>query len=228
VNIQTNDTVTSLGYNLSSDAAGGDGTTGPGGFLNATGDIRNTDPQLGPLQGNGGPTFTHALLTGSPAIDAGDPNFTPPPFYDQRGTPFVRVANGRIDIGSFEVQCLQQNGYWKNNPDAWQVSSLMLGGKTYTNAELLTILSTPTKGDASLILADQLIAAKLNIANGADGTPVTSTITNADLLLTGTPPFARKLPYKVKTSSSAGQAMVTDATTLDNYNNGLLTSGCGG
>src|SRR5262249_5604600 len=185
VNILTNDTVTSLGYNLSSDAAGGDGTTGPGGFLNATGDIRNTDPQLGPLQGNGGPTFTHALLTGSPAIDAGDPNFTPPPFYDQRGTPFVPVANGRIDIGSFEVQCLQQNGYWKNNTDAWQVSSLMLGGKTYTKAELLTILSTPTKGDASLILADQLIAAKLNIANGADGTPVTSTITHADSVLSG-------------------------------------------
>ena len=80
-------TVTSLGYNLSSDAAGGDGTTGPGGFLNATGDQRNTDPLLGPLQDNGGPTFTHALLAGSPAINAGDPNFdpnsfTPPLLYD--------------------------------------------------------------------------------------------------------------------------------------------------
>jgi hypothetical protein len=63
--------VMSLGYNLSSDAAGGDGTTGPGGFLNATGDLRNTNPNLGPLQDNGGPTFTHALLPGSPAIDTG-------------------------------------------------------------------------------------------------------------------------------------------------------------
>jgi len=59
---------------------------------------------LGPLQDNGGPTFTHALLTGSPAIDAGDPNFTPPPYYDQRGPGFARVVNGRIDIGAFEVQ----------------------------------------------------------------------------------------------------------------------------
>jgi hypothetical protein len=59
---------------------------------------------LGPLQDNGGPTFTHALLSGSPAIDAGDPNFTPPPYYDQRGPNFWRVRNGRIDIGSFEVQ----------------------------------------------------------------------------------------------------------------------------
>src|SRR5205823_6251427 len=64
----------------------------------------NTDPLLGPLQNNGGPTFTHALLPGSPAIDAGNPNFTPPPFYDQRGLGFDRVRNGRIDIGSFEVQ----------------------------------------------------------------------------------------------------------------------------
>src|SRR5205807_9137640 len=89
-------TVTSLGYNLSSDDAGGH-LTGPG-------DQINIDPMLGPLQDNGGPTFTHSLMPGSPAIDAGDPNFTPPPFYDQRGSSFWRVRNGRIDVGSFEVQ----------------------------------------------------------------------------------------------------------------------------
>jgi len=43
-------------------------------------------------------------LSGSLAINAGDPNFTPPPFFDQRGPGFDRVVNGRIDIGSFEVQ----------------------------------------------------------------------------------------------------------------------------
>jgi predicted outer membrane repeat protein len=89
-------TVTSFGYNLSSDDGGG--------YLTGPGDQINTDPLLGPLQNNGGPTFTHALLPGSPAIDAGDPNFTPPPFTDQRGCPFDRVFNGRIDIGSFETQ----------------------------------------------------------------------------------------------------------------------------
>jgi len=88
--------VTSDGYNLSSDDGGG--------FLTGPGDQINTDPMLGPLQDNGGPTFTHALLPGGPAIDAGDPNFTPPPFYDQRGPRFRRVFNGRIDIGSFEAQ----------------------------------------------------------------------------------------------------------------------------
>ena len=89
-------TATSLGYNLASDNGGG--------VLTGPGDQINTDPMLGPLQDNGGPTFTHALLPGSPAINAGDPNFTPPPFYDQRGPGFPRVVNGRIDKGSFEVQ----------------------------------------------------------------------------------------------------------------------------
>ena len=83
-------TVTSLGYNLSSDDGGG--------FLTAPGDQINTNPMLGLLQNNGGPTFTHALLVGSPAIDAGRPEF------DQRGPEFNRVVNGRIDIGAFEVQ----------------------------------------------------------------------------------------------------------------------------
>jgi hypothetical protein len=59
---------------------------------------------LGPLQNNGGPTFTHALLPGSPAIDAGNPSFTPPPNYDQRDCPFLRVFGSRIDVGAFESQ----------------------------------------------------------------------------------------------------------------------------
>jgi hypothetical protein len=89
-------TITSLGYNIASDNGGG--------VLTGPGDQINTNPMLGPLQDNGGPTFTHALLPGSPAINAGDPSFTPPPFFDQRGPGFNRVANGRIDKGSFEVQ----------------------------------------------------------------------------------------------------------------------------
>jgi len=85
-------TVISLGHNLSSDDASA--------FLNASGDQNGTDPLLGPLQNNGGSTFTHMLLAGSPAIDAG----APPLDYDQRGPSYPRVVNGRIDIGAFEVQ----------------------------------------------------------------------------------------------------------------------------
>jgi hypothetical protein len=91
-----NGVVMSLGYNLSSDDASG--------ILTGPGDQIRTNPILGPLQNNGGHTLVHALLPGSPAIDAGNPNFTPPPKFDQRGSGHARVVDGRIDIGSFEVQ----------------------------------------------------------------------------------------------------------------------------
>jgi hypothetical protein len=95
--------VISDGYNLTNDA-GVLNTNGGIGDFNALGDQINSDPLLGPLQDNGGPTPTHQLFAGSPAIDAGDPKFTPPPFFDQRGPGFNRVVNGRLDVGSFEVQ----------------------------------------------------------------------------------------------------------------------------
>ena len=90
--------VSSLGHNLDSD-----GTCN----LTATGDLSNTDPLLGPLQDNGGPTFTHTLLPGSPAIDAipleactdkdGNPITT-----DQRGV--LRPQGAACDLGAFEFQ----------------------------------------------------------------------------------------------------------------------------
>lgn len=86
--------ITSAGYNLSSDSTGPVGAT----------DRLNVNPRLGPLQNNGGPTFTRALLPGSPAIDAGNPSFSPPPEFDQRGSGFARIVNGHIDVGSFELQ----------------------------------------------------------------------------------------------------------------------------
>lgn len=120
-------------------------------------------------------------------------------------------------------QCPFSQGYWKNHADAWPVTSLTLGTETYTQAELLALLRAPVRGDASLILAHQLIAAKLNIANGSDPAPVSATIADADSLLSG---FAGKLPYHVRPSSPTGQAMVGDAGTLDSYNNGQMTPDC--
>ncbi|MCG8653202.1 MAG: hypothetical protein MI861_25400, partial [Pirellulales bacterium] len=75
--------------------------------ITGTGNLQNMDPKLGPLQNNGGPTPTHALLAGSPALNAGDPNAVAGvggvPQFDQRGTGFGRVDGGRVDIGAFEV-----------------------------------------------------------------------------------------------------------------------------
>ena len=95
----TTNTFVSKGYNLI-----GDG--------NATGAFNQTgvaDPGLGALADNGGPTQTHALLTGSPAIDKGPPSTScPPPDTDQRGV--TRPQDGDADatpvcdIGSFELE----------------------------------------------------------------------------------------------------------------------------
>jgi hypothetical protein len=57
-----------------------------------------SDPKLGPLANNGGPTLTMALLPGSPAIDAGNTSLAPAT--DQRG--FPRPAGPAADIGAFE------------------------------------------------------------------------------------------------------------------------------
>ncbi len=62
-------------------------------------DLPNTDPLLGPLADNGGGTFTHALLEGSLARDAGDDAACPPT--DQRGV--SRPQGPHCDIGSFEA-----------------------------------------------------------------------------------------------------------------------------
>lgn len=97
----------SVNYSLIGDASDSGITAGTG-----TGNHLNVDPRLGPLANNGGPTRTHGLLAGSPAIDAGNPAAAAGvggvPLYDQRGASFNRVIDGdgvnglRIDIGAVE------------------------------------------------------------------------------------------------------------------------------
>ncbi len=64
----------------------------------ASSDIISADPLLGPLAWNGGPTRTHALLPGSPAIDAASPDVAPD--FDQRG--MARPQGASFDIGAYE------------------------------------------------------------------------------------------------------------------------------
>ncbi|WP_025323329.1 choice-of-anchor Q domain-containing protein [Deferrisoma camini] len=94
-------TITSGGHNIDSRNSCG---------FAAAGDLVNTDPKLGPLADNGGPTRTRGLLAGSPALDAGDDGVCPAT--DQRG---VARTDGACDIGAVEgqvadVTCLQANG----------------------------------------------------------------------------------------------------------------------
>ncbi len=104
----------SVGGNLVGDSIGDSTNTGVNYISYRTSDIRDVDPRLDTLKLNGGTTPNHALLAGSPAIDAGlnalafDPFNGNPLLTDQRG--FRRIFDGNndgvavVDIGAFEVQ----------------------------------------------------------------------------------------------------------------------------
>jgi len=63
------------------------------------------------------------------------------------------------------------------------VNQLQLGNRTYNQQELLSILHQPVRGNGLISLAHQEIAAKLNIANGADDGCIAQTLAEADALI---------------------------------------------
>lgn len=90
-----------------------------------------------------------------------------------------------------EGGCTLTQGFWKthgpiptgNNVNEWPVTSLVLGSISYTDLQLQSILDKPAQGNGLVALAHQLIAAKLNVANGADDTDVAAAILAADNLI---------------------------------------------
>ena len=125
--------------------------------------------------------------------------------------------------------CTYTQGYWKthgpegcvagNNTNAWAATSLQLGTVSYTDLQLCSILNTPASGNGLIALAHQLIAAKLNIANGSDGTTIASSIAAADALIGGLtiPP--------VGSGSLASSSTSSLISTLTNYNEGATGPG---
>jgi hypothetical protein len=110
-------------------------------------DITGVDPKLGPLVDNGGETETHALLPGSPAIDAG---YSTEIFVDQRGYTrpvdiydIINVSDG-ADIGAYEFSATPL-------PEIWvSLTRLNFGGisgDTRTNSQYF---STGNSGGESL------------------------------------------------------------------------------
>jgi hypothetical protein len=142
--------------------------------------------------------------------------------------PFTKAGQCRIVInGSCTESCPLPQGYWKNNAGAWPVTSLKLGAVTYDQAQMLAILKkaagTGNKADASLILAAQLIGAKLNLLKGSGPCPIASTIAAADALIGN-----RVIPIqpRITPNTTEGANMTATAAVLGQYNNGLLTPGC--
>ena len=107
-------------------------------------------------------------------------------------TPIMTCAT--LDCGHASG-CTLTQGYWKthgavptgNNaytwPDTIKATGLQLGNLSYTAADLLAILNRPAAGNGLIALAHQLIAAKLNVAGGADPTVIVADIATADALI---------------------------------------------
>ncbi len=118
--------------------------------------------------------------------------------------------------------CTYTQGFWKTHSGAWPAGTIKLGNITYTSGQLLSIFNQPAGGNGLLILAHQLIAAKLNILQGADGSSVASTIASADALI------GNLVSPPVGGGSLSPSSVNALATTLDNFNNGLIGPGhCG-
>ena len=93
---------------------------------------------------------------------------------------------------SFTCECEEEEycnftpGYWKNHPESWPVTSLEIGGMTYTMAQLMDIFDLPTVKDMTIKLAHHLIAAKLNVLSGSYN-DIQDAIDDADNFLTDHP-----------------------------------------
>jgi hypothetical protein len=106
-------------------------------------------------------------------------------------SPFSTTQKCSTDACSESGGCTYTQGHWKthgpiptgNNVNEWPVISLTLGTVTYTDLQCQSIFDAPAAGNGLIILAHQLMAAKLNIANGADGTDIADAIAAADALI---------------------------------------------
>lgn len=146
-------------------------TTGSGiSAASGIGNVLDQPALLGPLADNGGPTQSHALLPGSPAIDAGDPVFDlngldgllgteDDVLFDQRGIGFDRVLGGRVDMGAFEVgetpiaaPRVVLNKYDEGGvlarPDSWETLSVTFDSDVSITADALALTNDTLGGVA--------------------------------------------------------------------------------
>ena len=140
------------------------------------------------LADNGGPTWTHALMSGSPAVDAGsnallpadvddldgDSDTSEPIPFDQRGVGFDRILGGTVDIGAFESG--------NQMPTITPIADQVILEDATTGALAFTIGDTET--DVSLLTvtassSDQALIPDANLVLGGSGANRTITVTPA-------------------------------------------------
>jgi type IX secretion system substrate protein len=140
---------------------------------------------------------------------------------------FSSAALPDLNCSYSPYPCERSETYWKNNSSEWALNSIpmKIGTKHYyATQQTLDILNRPDNGDASVVLARALVAAKFNVAQGSELSPIVSTI-NAAMKLIGD----KRIPFDVPVSftSSQGMEMLASAAKLNLYNAGSLnTTSC--
>jgi len=109
-------------------------------------------------------------------------------------------------------------GFWKNHPEAWPTGSIVIGGITYSKDQAIEWLKTSDKQDKTITMFRALVSAKLNVMIGNNPSCISTTLTAADAWMAAHP-VGSLLPASDAAWTVEGQPL---ATTLDNYNNGLL------
>ncbi len=133
-----------------------------------------TNLNLGPLQDNGGLTQTMALLDGSAAIDTGDPLFTTPPDFDQRGTGFSRLINCVVDIGAYEVQTLPETETLDSVTDIPDNTGIVSFGTTTMGTPVIKTFTVKSTGARPLLLSSLAVPAGFSIAGTFGSTSITA------------------------------------------------------
>jgi hypothetical protein len=162
---------------------------------------------LDAISGFGTFTFTNLQATGST---------TTVEFQGRNVAGFDYVDDVSVISESPPESCVRGQGYWKNHPDQWPVLQLLLGNNAYDKEQLLSILHEPVRGNGLVLLAHQLIAAKLNIVNGADASCIEETLADADALI------GDLLVPPVGDGYLPPRDVSALADVLDDYNDGAL------
>jgi hypothetical protein len=107
-------------------------------------------------------------------------------------------------------------GYWQNHPQAWCFETISIGCQTYTQSQAISIMRHNSGQDKTYTIAQQLIAAKLNIGcKHSDSSCIASAIAAADAWLCQHP-----VGSGVGGGSSAWHQISATNSTIDKYNSG--------
>jgi hypothetical protein len=106
-------------------------------------------------------------------------------------------------------------GYWKNHPDAWPVSSITVGGVTYTKAQAIEWLGKVSK-DKTTTMFSSLVSAMLNVKIGNDDSCIATTIEAANAWMETNGPVGSD----VRAYTAAWALGEPLHKLMDSYNNG--------